>query len=78
MQVEAGEPPVCLGVPPSSQILGYLVQGNFAGSLQSAFNPAWDGVSCLNCTLPVPVISAAPASLSNKTSTSFSFSTVDG
>lgn len=58
--------------------LEILLQGNAAGQLQSTYNPAWDGVNRLNCTLPVPVIISAPASLSNRTSGSSTFSTVDG
>lgn len=58
--------------------LHVLLQGNFNGTLQSTYNPAWHGVTSLNCNLPVPYINSGPASLSNRTSGSFSYTPVDG
>lgn len=55
-----------------------MLQGFFNGTIQSPYNPAWDGMTRLSCNLPVPYISSGPAALSNSTRGTIIFSTTDG
>jgi hypothetical protein len=55
-----------------------VVQGIFSGTLQSTYNPAWDGAAGLNCSLPVPYITASPPVWTNRTSAIFNFTAEDG
>ncbi|BDA48509.1 probable serine protease/ABC transporter B family protein tagA at N-terminal half [Coccomyxa sp. Obi] len=64
-------------IPQGPQKYSLVVQGNFNGTLQSTYNPAWNGATSLSCDLPVPYINSGPATLSNRTSGSFNFTTVD-
>ncbi|KAK9815904.1 hypothetical protein WJX72_011677 [[Myrmecia] bisecta] len=63
-------------LPIGSQNYSLAVLGQFQGQLQSAHNPAWDGVTT-PCTLPVVSILTGPEGLSNDNTPTFTWTTSD-